>query len=360
MGGYRVRSEIQAVRWAGEFVGFPGEAGSFTSGGTPSNLTALTAARGARLRLPPQRKLARGPARALLLGRGALLGRSRRGLARDRLRPGPGAPDRREPPAPPRGGRRTRSTDQAAGVDPGRGRRDRRHDAHRRRRSDRRARGHLRARNVWLHIDEAWGCRPPSRRASPHLFKGVDRADSVSIDAHKWLYLPKACSIVLDRSGADVRAALGHEEAYLPHDRLEAPRRRHHARVLAAVPGAQALARAPRARRRRVPRRDRAEPPPGAAPTTAPARSQEPSRSQQAAALGRPVPPPPAGVEDLDAPTTPSSFAGSQEGGPSSGSRRRIDGRTYLRPCLVKLPHGDDDVVAFVDHVEGTGRADRG
>jgi aromatic-L-amino-acid decarboxylase len=37
--------ELQAVRWAGELVGFDGEAGSFTSGGTISNLTALTAAR---------------------------------------------------------------------------------------------------------------------------------------------------------------------------------------------------------------------------------------------------------------------------------------------------------------------------
>ena len=34
--------ELQAVRWAGELVGFPAEAGSFTSGGTISNLTALT------------------------------------------------------------------------------------------------------------------------------------------------------------------------------------------------------------------------------------------------------------------------------------------------------------------------------
>jgi aromatic-L-amino-acid decarboxylase len=37
--------EDQAVRWVGEFVGFAGEAGAFTSGGTISNLTALTAAR---------------------------------------------------------------------------------------------------------------------------------------------------------------------------------------------------------------------------------------------------------------------------------------------------------------------------
>ena len=37
--------ENQAVRWTGEFVGFPAAAGAFTSGGTISNVTALAAAR---------------------------------------------------------------------------------------------------------------------------------------------------------------------------------------------------------------------------------------------------------------------------------------------------------------------------
>src|SRR6185369_427415 len=37
--------EQQAVRWIGEFVGFPVASGAFTSGGTISNLTALAAAR---------------------------------------------------------------------------------------------------------------------------------------------------------------------------------------------------------------------------------------------------------------------------------------------------------------------------
>src|SRR4029079_729765 len=37
--------EHQAVRWVGEFVGFPVASGTFTSGGTISNLTALAAAR---------------------------------------------------------------------------------------------------------------------------------------------------------------------------------------------------------------------------------------------------------------------------------------------------------------------------
>ncbi|HSD49039.1 MAG TPA: hypothetical protein VLE71_04330, partial [Actinomycetota bacterium] len=37
--------EQQAVRWAGEFVGYSAESGAFTSGGTVSNATALAAAR---------------------------------------------------------------------------------------------------------------------------------------------------------------------------------------------------------------------------------------------------------------------------------------------------------------------------
>src|SRR6188472_1360044 len=39
------RIEEQAVRWAGEFIGFPAAIGAFTSGGTISNVTALAAAR---------------------------------------------------------------------------------------------------------------------------------------------------------------------------------------------------------------------------------------------------------------------------------------------------------------------------
>ena len=37
--------EAQALRWTAEFVGFPAAGGSFTSGGTVSNVTALAAAR---------------------------------------------------------------------------------------------------------------------------------------------------------------------------------------------------------------------------------------------------------------------------------------------------------------------------
>src|SRR5262249_12106752 len=53
------------------------------------------------------------------------------------------------------------------------------------------------------------------------LFTGVDRADSVSIDAHKWLFMPKACGVVLVRRREDLVEALAHEEAYFPHERDE-------------------------------------------------------------------------------------------------------------------------------------------
>ena len=39
------RVEEQAVRWLGDYLGFPADGGSFTSGGQVSNLTALATAR---------------------------------------------------------------------------------------------------------------------------------------------------------------------------------------------------------------------------------------------------------------------------------------------------------------------------
>ena len=46
---------------------------------------------------------------------------------------------------------------------------------------------------VWLHVDGAYGLPAATTPSAGHLFAGLDRADSVTLDAHKWLYLPKAC-----------------------------------------------------------------------------------------------------------------------------------------------------------------------
>src|SRR4029450_1931401 len=62
---------------------------------------------------------------------------------------------------------------------------------------------------------------PPAPLARPELFAGFERAQSVAMDAHKWLYLPKACGILLVRKQEDLVASFGHEQGYLPHQRHE-------------------------------------------------------------------------------------------------------------------------------------------
>jgi aromatic-L-amino-acid decarboxylase len=74
-------------------------------------------------------------------------------------------------------------------------------------------------RGIWLHVDGAYGL--PAASVEPDRFTGVDRADSVSVDAHKWLYVPKACSVVLVREPDALSRAFAHEQGYLPHQQHE-------------------------------------------------------------------------------------------------------------------------------------------
>jgi aromatic-L-amino-acid/L-tryptophan decarboxylase len=76
-------------------------------------------------------------------------------------------------------------------------------------------------RGVWLHVDGAYGLPAASVPAARGLFRGLERADSVSVDAHKWLYLPKACGVVLVRERGALTRAFAHEEGYLPHQQHE-------------------------------------------------------------------------------------------------------------------------------------------
>jgi len=59
--------------------------------------------------------------------------------------------------------------------------------------------------NLWMHVDGAYGAL--AAVAQPEKFRGLDLADSLSLDPHKWLYQPLDCGCLLFRDPAAARRA---------------------------------------------------------------------------------------------------------------------------------------------------------
>jgi aromatic-L-amino-acid/L-tryptophan decarboxylase len=67
--------------------------------------------------------------------------------------------------------------------------------------------------NLWFHIDGAYGALAALDETKRPLFKGFERADSISLDPHKWLYVPIDSGCLLFRDEARARAAFAFEGA---------------------------------------------------------------------------------------------------------------------------------------------------
>lgn len=67
--------------------------------------------------------------------------------------------------------------------------------------------------DLWFHVDGAYGAPGVLDQRKKHLFRGLERADSVSLDPHKWLYVPVDAGCLLYRDPLPVKAAFNTEDA---------------------------------------------------------------------------------------------------------------------------------------------------
>jgi aromatic-L-amino-acid decarboxylase len=204
-----VTIERTVVRWLAEAIGCEGFGGSLTSGGSLSNLMALALAREAHA--PANEDGARGgvvyasdEVHMAIPKAVALLGIGRTNLRRipvdDAFRMDVAAledavvGDRRA-------GRKgvaivaSACTIKTGAVDP-----------------IRELAEIATSNDLWLHIDGAYGAL--AALAEPERFADLSLADSITLDAHKWLYQPLDCSVLIYRDAGAAQRTFAFTDDY--------------------------------------------------------------------------------------------------------------------------------------------------
>ncbi|SEA56829.1 pyridoxal phosphate-dependent decarboxylase family protein [Psychroflexus halocasei] len=69
--------------------------------------------------------------------------------------------------------------------------------------------------NLWFHVDAAYGGAALAAPSVRHLFDGIERADSVTIDPHKWMFSPYDCGAIIYKNMELARNAHSQKGAYL-------------------------------------------------------------------------------------------------------------------------------------------------
>jgi aromatic-L-amino-acid/L-tryptophan decarboxylase len=213
-----VQVELTVMDWLAELVGLPrGSGGLLVSGGSMANLVALAAAREAKLPGSRQRGLrgrARQPTVYASTEAHSCIRRALEllGLGSDALRLVPVDREyRMDVPAL----RATIAADRDSGfepicvvasagtvntgvVDPLAAIAD-----------------VAREYRCWFHVDGAYGAVGAALPELAALYRGMERADSVAMDPHKWLYVPYEAGATLVRDPATLRAMFAHRAEYL-------------------------------------------------------------------------------------------------------------------------------------------------
>ncbi len=75
---------------------------------------------------------------------------------------------------------------------------------------------YCRAEKLWLHVDAAWGgAAALSPTLRPHL-AGIESADSITCDGHKWFSVPMACGMFFCRHRDTVLSTFHAQTSYMP------------------------------------------------------------------------------------------------------------------------------------------------
>jgi aromatic-L-amino-acid decarboxylase len=75
-----------------------------------------------------------------------------------------------------------------------------------------------RAEGLWFHVDAAYGGPAALIPELADLYRGLERADSVAVDPHKWMYVPVECGCALVRDPHAMRDAFSLVPPYLRDD----------------------------------------------------------------------------------------------------------------------------------------------
>lgn len=77
--------------------------------------------------------------------------------------------------------------------------------------------------SVWMHVDGAYGAAAIFSNRHRDLVRGIEFADSVTVDPHKWLAMPFAAGVVLTSHPDTLKSAFAVTTPYMPKATVQLP-----------------------------------------------------------------------------------------------------------------------------------------
>jgi aromatic-L-amino-acid/L-tryptophan decarboxylase len=79
---------------------------------------------------------------------------------------------------------------------------------------------YARSTGIWFHVDAAWGGAAIASERYRGVLSGIELADSVTVDAHKWLATTMGCGMIILREAGNLSAAFKLSADFMPSNNL--------------------------------------------------------------------------------------------------------------------------------------------